>query len=98
MNDDLITQLQNWYKSKCNGLWEHEYGLDISTLDNPGWKVHINGEKGKEELNLTVNNNDDDWLNIITNDIEFKGYGSPQNLNTILNYAIKWLNKPRQKI
>ncbi|WP_250636027.1 immunity 53 family protein [Proteus mirabilis] len=27
--------------------------------------------------------------------MEFKGYGSPQNLNTILNHAIKWLNDPQ---
>lgn len=48
MNNNLITQLQNWYKSQCDGIWEHEYGLDISTLDNPGWRVHINGESGKK--------------------------------------------------
>ncbi|EOD6328199.1 Imm53 family immunity protein [Providencia stuartii] len=92
MNNNLITQLQNWYKSQCDGIWEHEYGLDISTLDNPGWRVHINGESGKNKSNLIVNNSNDDWLNIITTDKEFKGYGSPQNLNIILDYAIKWVN------
>ncbi|WP_237713198.1 Imm53 family immunity protein [Providencia stuartii] len=52
----------------------------------------MNGESGKNKSNLIVNNSNDDWLNIITTDKEFKGYGSPQNLNIILDYAIKWLN------
>lgn len=51
--------------------------------------------KIRKKSNIIINNNDDDWLNIITSDIEFKGYGSPQNLNTILNHAIKWLNDPQ---
>lgn len=87
----LIIQLQNWYKSKCNDVWEHEYGLYISTLDNPGWKVNISGEEGKEKLEIIVDNNNDDWINIKADDKEFKGYGGPQNLNTILEYATKWI-------
>lgn len=56
--------------------------------------MRINGENGKEKSNIIIiNNNNDDWLNIVTSDIEFRGYESPQNLNIILNYAIKWLNK-----
>jgi hypothetical protein len=38
---NTIEQLQQWYKSQCNGDWEHAYGIRIETLDNPGWKVTI---------------------------------------------------------
>ncbi len=34
--------LQKWYKSQCDGDWEHEYGIKIETVDNPGWYVVIN--------------------------------------------------------
>ena len=28
--------------SKCDGEWEHESGVSISTLDNPGWILTVN--------------------------------------------------------
>ncbi|GAB2811337.1 immunity 53 family protein [Lentzea nigeriaca] len=30
---------QRWYAERCNGDWEHEFGVEIKTLDNPGWHV-----------------------------------------------------------
>jgi len=37
----LIEQIQAWYAAQCNGDWEHQYGISIDTLDNPGWCVTI---------------------------------------------------------
>ena len=42
MDDDLISWLQNWYAAQCDGDWEHQYGVTIETLDNPGWYAVIN--------------------------------------------------------
>ena len=42
MNDDSISWLQTWYTTQCDGDWEHDYGIAIGTLDNPGWYVVIN--------------------------------------------------------
>lgn len=44
MNSPISTlsRLQRWYKSNCDGDWEHSYGIDIGNLDNPGWTVKIN--------------------------------------------------------
>ena len=36
-----IRDLENWHADKCNGDWEHQGGIRIETLDNPGWRVHI---------------------------------------------------------
>ncbi|MER8104122.1 immunity 53 family protein [Kitasatospora sp. NPDC094016] len=33
--------LQSWYESQCNEDWEHEFGVRIETLDNPGWTIEI---------------------------------------------------------
>jgi hypothetical protein len=33
--------LQSWYQSQCDGDWEHEFGIRIETLDNPGWHIEI---------------------------------------------------------
>jgi hypothetical protein len=42
VDDELLSWLQNWYAAQCDGDWEHQYGLTIETLDNPGWYVAIN--------------------------------------------------------
>jgi len=36
-----IDRLQKWYKSQCNGDWEHQQGISITSCDNPGWWVEI---------------------------------------------------------
>lgn len=38
---NMIAWLSEWYKSNCDGDWEHYYGIKIDTIDNPGWKVDI---------------------------------------------------------
>ena len=40
MNDNLLW-LMNWYAQQCDGDWEHENGIKIGTLDNPGWYIKI---------------------------------------------------------
>ena len=36
-----LSRLQTWYASQCDGDWEHQHGVSIGTLDNPGWRVTI---------------------------------------------------------
>ncbi|MBL0319091.1 MAG: hypothetical protein IPP74_07360 [Alphaproteobacteria bacterium] len=36
-----LNWLMSWYASHCNGDWEHENQIKISTLDNPGWRLQI---------------------------------------------------------
>jgi Immunity protein 53 len=38
---DNISWLEDWYETQCDGDWEHQHGLKIDTLDNPGWQVQI---------------------------------------------------------
>ena len=38
---DELQQLQAWYASQCDGEWEHEFGITIENVDNPGWSVSI---------------------------------------------------------
>ena len=40
MSDELA-ELQRWYQAQCDGDWEHDGGIAIGTLDNPGWQVSI---------------------------------------------------------
>src|SRR5260221_4160816 len=36
-----LSDLENWYRSQCNGEWEHGEGITIGTLDNPGWSIQV---------------------------------------------------------
>jgi hypothetical protein len=36
-----IDKLQEWYRSRCDGEWEEQHGITITSCDNPGWWVKI---------------------------------------------------------
>jgi len=36
-----LSLLEKWYSAQCDGDWEHQYGVSIGTLDNPGWTLEI---------------------------------------------------------
>jgi len=46
MGDDTVTDptafMESWFSSHCDGDWEHDTRVEISTLDNPGWFLSIN--------------------------------------------------------
>lgn len=83
--------LQDWYVSQCNGMWEHSYGIEIVNIDNPGWRVKINGATLKNKLNIDVDRDDLDWIKVNATDSEFVAYGAPKNLNEILLIAKSWI-------
>jgi hypothetical protein len=42
--DDLASTMkwvESWYGRQCNGDWEHQRGLKVDTLDNPGWMLKV---------------------------------------------------------
>ncbi|MHC3815880.1 Imm53 family immunity protein [Streptomyces sp. DT9] len=53
--EPLLDWLQNWYAQQCDGDWEHEWGVKIATLDNPGWTIEIDlKETDLEEREYTL--------------------------------------------
>ncbi|MCX4862385.1 Imm53 family immunity protein [Streptomyces canus] len=67
MNDsqDVLGRVQGWYAAQCNEEWEHEWGVKIATLDNPGWTVTIDLEEtdleGHEYPRQDGNRSPYDW-------------------------------------
>ena len=94
---DILLKLQNWYKSECDGMWEHGYGIDIGTLDNPGWHVKVDligtnlESKHFEEIN--TDNSVDDWIICKIENKKFIGYGDSQKLKEILQIFLEWAIK-----
>ncbi|MDH0732778.1 immunity 53 family protein [Pseudomonas sichuanensis] len=88
---NLIEKLQNWYSSQCNDVWEHSFGIEITNIDNPGWKIKITGANNKSNLNINVERSDTDWIVIKADDTAFQAYGGSLNLQELLEAAAKWL-------
>ncbi|MBC1451039.1 rhodanese-related sulfurtransferase [Listeria welshimeri] len=87
---DILSWVEDWYKEHCDGVWEHDYGITIGTLDNPGWyvRINLNGtsllNKNFENIDLMVD--DKNWIKCIKENEEFKGFGDSHKLITILGY------------
>jgi hypothetical protein len=95
-----LQDLQGWYSSQCNGIWEHSYGVRIGTLDNPGWSIEIEltdtklmnkafsvHTYGVHEHSADSGN---DWIHCKVEDNKFIGNGGPAKLEEILNVFLSW--------
>ena len=89
--------IQNWYLQNCDGDWEHCYGFNISTLDNPGWMVDIDiintSLENKEFKVLKFERSEHDWIYCDVRDNVFRGNGGPCNLEEIFSIFRNWAEK-----
>jgi hypothetical protein len=91
---DTLQELQQWYRSHCDGDWEHCYGVKIGTLDNPGWRVII--ELTDTELvdrpftEVQRLEDDTDWIHCRVQDGKFEGHGGVFMLEEILKVFLAW--------
>ena len=86
--------LESWYRTQCNGCWEHGNGITIETLDNPGWMVTI------DLMETTLENqpmqpvrqerSDKDWMMCTVEHNRFRGQGDSTKLNEILEVFSRW--------
>lgn len=88
MAASLIQWLQEWYKNNCDGDWEHQHGVDIKTLDNPGWNIAIDlRETDLSELEITyelVKKSEDDWYGVSIEKSRYESLGDPSKLELLL--------------
>ena len=92
----IIQWLQDWTTSQIDGDWEHELGISISMLDNPGWILSADisnyGDFLKETKPLG-RDNDVDWIDfevriIAKTYVYIEIFGDISKLNKIL-YSFK---------
>lgn len=85
---ETLSWIQGWFKSHCNGNWEHSYGIKIETLDNPGWQVKIDLEGTDLEGTVTpyelIEKSDNDWYGYKIQDSVFHAAGDPDKLGVLL--------------
>ena len=91
----MLRWLERWYKSNCDGDWEHLYeNVTIRTLDNPGWSVEINlietSLECKKFDRIQIDNGDNDWIVCWVEKGIFNGAGDTEKLSSILEIFKKW--------
>jgi len=94
MEQDNFIWLQNWYQSHCDGDWEHQNGVRLNTIDNPGWSLTISLQdtelEGKKFKNLEINRSDSNWLFCAVRNNRFEGRCGCNNLEEILHIFRSW--------
>ena len=85
MVDDELFFLQDWFRSQCDGDWEHETGIRIETLDNPGWRMRVNlvgtPLEGETQDWVRHDESDDVWLFWRSDGLEFDAACGPRDLH-----------------
>jgi hypothetical protein len=93
---DVTRRLQAWFANQCDDNWEHDRGVRIDTLDNPGWHVRIDvtGTPLEERLFVSVDTErkEGDWLRCNVKNGVFEGFGGAENLTEILESFLRWAN------
>ena len=87
MDNSLLKWLQKWQASQCDGDWEHECGVRINTIDNPGWDINIDIEKVelKKEIKVRLfKNSEDDWFLYKIENSYFYAAGDPAKLEFLI--------------
>ena len=90
----MIAQLQQWYLAQCDGEWEHDSGIDIGTLDNPGWRVRVNlvgtNLQGRGFDRVTLERSETDWIRAWVEEGSWQAACGPLNLDEALGVFLAW--------
>jgi hypothetical protein len=97
--DDLApgvwTWLQAWYATQCNGEWEHGYGVDIQTIDNPGWslKIDLKGTRWEHKPyeRHAIHRSEHEWVITSVEHGQFTAACGPLNLGEALYEFRRWV-------
>ena len=90
-----LSELQRWYAAQCDGDWEHQQGVEIGTLDNPGWRVEIDlaGTSLEGITFREVKENyehETEWLRCWIEENKFQAAGGPQQLARMIRIFLDW--------
>lgn len=92
--------LENWFSEVCDGSWEHDNGIIIETIDNPGWRVEISLEDTPwEKLSCpdrTIDCGEDNWVHIIKKQGRIVAASSCLNLDLVIGIIREWIEDNKE--
>ncbi len=90
----VLKRLERWYRSQCDGDWEHSEGVEITTLDNPGWSIRISlvdtDLQSRPFEAIKIDRGEDDWLQVWIEDDVWNAAAGPLNLTEALDTFLAW--------
>lgn len=93
-----LEALQGWYHSRCDGEWEHGGGIEITTLDKPGWRVLIDLKGTPWDTRpfspVERMGHETEWIQCRVQDGRFEGAGGPLMLEEIVRTFLIWTSAP----
>jgi hypothetical protein len=99
-DNSILLWLQQWYANQTDGEWEHKFGIEISTLDNPGWYLEANLKdtdlEGASFEKVALERTDDNWVRCSVDGEIFKGACGPKNLIELLDYFRNFASGPTE--
>ena len=83
-----LEYLVAWYAEHCNGDWEHAFGIELVTIDNPGWHLKVDlvetGLEGRVIPPEEITRSDHDWITVKSDGSVFVAFGGSSNLQELL--------------
>jgi hypothetical protein len=100
---NALQDLQTWNRAQCDGDWEHSYGIEIGTLDNPGWSLTVDltytALSGKPFAVKTygtgadAESSGDNWLHCNVENDKFVASGGPDKLDEMIVIFLAWASR-----
>jgi hypothetical protein len=95
MLDENLLWLINWYSQQCDGDWEHSFGIEISSMTNPGWGITVSVQetelKDKIFQEIDLQRSDEDWVFCRVKKGFFEGRCGTFNLVEVLQIFKEWV-------
>lgn len=93
--DSTLSRLQSWFRSQCDGEWEHDCGIELSTLDNPGWRLQVNlANTSLQNFSFAAHQDRDDdateWLRAWRDATTFHAACGPTRLEDAIRLFLDW--------
>jgi len=94
---EILDWIQNWFIENCDGDWEHGTGIQIITLDNPGWEIEIDISKtsiANLEVPMVLNEiSKNDWYGVKIEESKFYASGDSSKLVFLLDMFKQMIDK-----
>lgn len=89
-----LDRLMTWYRAQCNGDWEHQYGVSIETIDNPGWSITIDTNETAEPLTdrakeIVNHDSETEWMVFWVEDGAFEARGGANELGKMIEQFLE---------
>lgn len=93
-NMKSLEWIQQWFATQCNNDWEHQFGIAIETLDNPGWKLIVDLEsiilENAPFKPVSIERSANAWIFCQIKEKKFEGFCGTENLVEVISIFREW--------